>query len=46
MKGVYILGCLAALGLGVWVTILIVNGVRARNARRLRERNQRERGIR
>lgn len=45
MKGVYILACLVALGLGTWVAILAVNGIRARNARRLRKKNQEERGI-
>ena len=42
MKGVYILACLIGLGLASWVAILAVNGIRARNARKLREKLRRE----
>ena len=45
MKGVYILACLVALGFVTWVAVLVVNGIRARRARMLREKTLRERGI-
>jgi hypothetical protein len=42
MKGVYILACLVGLGFVTWVAILVVNGVRARNARKLNQKLRRE----
>jgi len=45
VKGVYILACLVALGFVTWVAVLVVNGIRARRARMLREKTLRERGI-
>lgn len=30
MKGVYVLAALVGLGLGTWVTVIIINGVRTR----------------
>jgi hypothetical protein len=30
MRGVYIVGCLAGVGLATWLAIIIINGVRNR----------------